>query len=158
MRGNWLSSSVGGVVAMLVTVGAVMSACSAGGTASTDGAGAGRTTGNGSGANGSGGDGGGFIGVGAGPNSGPTGGACAATASKAEQVPLGMYLMIDKSGSMQGANWTAVTNALKTFVDQPEAAGIGVGLQYFPLDSGGGGMRGLLRDGCGLRTGLVRSM
>lgn len=135
MRGNWLSSRVGGVVAMLVAVGAVMSACSAGGTASTDGAGAGKSSGNASGGNG--GDGGGFIGVGAGANAGPTGGACAATASKAEQVPLGMYLMIDKSGSMQGANWTAVTNALKTFVDQPEAAGIGVGLQYFPLDSGG---------------------
>ncbi|HRI72360.1 MAG TPA: vWA domain-containing protein, partial [Polyangium sp.] len=34
-----------------------------------------------------------------------------------------------------GQPWTDVTNAIKAFVDQPSAAGIGVGLQYFPPTS-----------------------
>lgn len=133
MREKWLLSSLGSVMAMFAMASVWMGACSATGGAGTDGSGAANS--NGSGSNGSGGDGNGFIGGGGSGNSGSTG-ACAATVNKAEQVPLGMYLMIDKSGSMQGANWTAVTNALKTFVDQPSAAGIGVGLQYFPLEMG----------------------
>jgi hypothetical protein len=129
MRGKWLFSGLGSVVMMLMTVGAVAGACSAS-SSNNAGAGAGQSGGNG-------GDGGGFIGVGAGSSmSGLTGGSCAATAFTAEQVPLGMYLMIDKSSSMSGSNWQAVTSALKTFVDQPSAAGIGVGLQYFPLSNG----------------------
>ncbi len=134
MLGKWYLSSLGSAVAMMVAASAMVGACSASGDNN-----GGRSGGNGSGATGngsaSGGDGGGFIGMG-GSNTGSVGGSCAATVNKAEQVPLGMYLMIDKSGSMQGANWTAVTNALKAFIDQPSAAGIGVGLQYFPLDTG----------------------
>ncbi len=137
MRGKWFFSSLGGVVVMTVALCTTVGACSAAGN-NNSGAGAGHSSGNGSGGNGNngnGGEGGGFI---PGSSSGGIGGgsACAATVNKAEQVPLGMYLMIDKSGSMQGNNWTAVTSALKTFVDQPSAAGIGVGLQYFPLESG----------------------
>ena len=137
MRGKYFFSSLGGAVAITVALGTAVGACSAAGNTNS-GAGAGQSSNNGSGGNGNngnGGEGGGFI---PGSSSGGIGGnsACAATVNKAEQVPLGMYLMIDKSGSMQGANWTAVTSALKTFVDQPSTAGIGVGLQYFPLDSG----------------------
>jgi len=137
MAGNWYLSSLGRGVAGLVALAALIGACSASGN-STFASGSGRSSGNGSGANGQGGDGGdggSFI-AGGTSSGGPTGGSCAATVNKGEAVPLGMYLMIDKSGSMQGANWTAVTNALKSFVDQPTAAGIGVGLQYFPIDSG----------------------
>ncbi|MCK6592052.1 MAG: VWA domain-containing protein, partial [Polyangiaceae bacterium] len=48
-----------------------------------------------------------------------------------------MYIMFDQSGSMSDpagntTKWSAITTALKTFVEQPDAAGIGVGLQYFP--------------------------
>ena len=70
------------------------------------------------------------------------GGACAAESKKAEQLPLDMYIMLDQSGSMGDASsgsvskWKAVTGAFTTFVNQPAAAGIGVGIQYFPLDSG----------------------
>lgn len=136
MRGKWYLSSLRNDVAMYVAVAALMGACSASGnTTFASGSGNGNGgNGNGSGSS-NGGDGGGFIGAGS-TSGGPTGGSCAATVNKGEAVPLGMYLMIDKSGSMQGANWTAVTSALKSFVDQPTAAGIGVGLQYFPLDSG----------------------
>lgn len=136
MRGKWYLSSLGNDVAMYVAVAALMGACSASGNTTFASGGSNGTGGKGnSSGSANGGDGGGFIGVGS-TSGGPTGGSCAATVNKGEAVPLGMYLMIDKSGSMQGANWTAVTNALKSFVDQPTAAGIGVGLQYFPIDSG----------------------
>ena len=69
------------------------------------------------------------------------GGGCAGETKTAEKVPLDMYIMLDQSGSMSdppsggtGTRWAAVTAALNTFVNQPEAAGIGVGIQYFPLD------------------------
>jgi hypothetical protein len=68
--------------------------------------------------------------------------ACAAESKKAEQLPLDMYIMLDQSGSMTdpvsggGTKWDAVTSAFKTFVNQPGTAGIGVGIQYFPLDAG----------------------
>ncbi len=65
--------------------------------------------------------------------------ACATSAAKAQQQPLDMYVMLDQSGSMnQQGKWTNVTGALKSFFAQPTAAGIGVGLQYFGLDNGGG--------------------
>lgn len=62
---------------------------------------------------------------------------CAKTETKAEQVPLDMYIMLDKSGSMDEAagtstKWKEVTKALGTFLKQPSAAGISVGIQYFP--------------------------
>jgi Mg-chelatase subunit ChlD len=65
--------------------------------------------------------------------------ACATSAAKAQQQPLDMYVMLDQSGSMgQQGKWPSVTGALKSFFAQPTATGIGVGLQYFGLDNGGG--------------------
>jgi len=66
----------------------------------------------------------------------PLDAACATESAKAQQQPLDMYIMLDQSGSMKesvsgGNKWTAVTAALGAFVNQPSAAGIGVGLQYF---------------------------
>lgn len=76
---------------------------------------------------------------------------CAADSQKAERMPLDMYIMLDKSGSMAwnfdnqkdapggpkspNARWGAVVNALKTFLDDPASHGMGVGLQYFPNGS-----------------------
>jgi hypothetical protein len=131
--------------------GIVFSACgdgeNQGGTA-----GAGPTAGTASGgagggsANGGAGVGGDIIGVG-GFGVGGAGGAggmesCAGETSKAEPIPLDMYIMLDKSGSMlektgvmgQGApKWDAVTTALEAFFSDMQSAGLGVGLQYFPL-------------------------
>jgi len=123
---------------------AAMGACSAAGRGSAfDGEGGNGSTGNPSGG-GEGGAGGlfgsnGSVGVGSGSGTPDSG--CAATQSKAEQVPLDMYIMFDQSGSMSEAagnstRWAATTSALKAFVEQPDAAGIGVGLQYFPLSTG----------------------
>ncbi|MGE0327948.1 MAG: vWA domain-containing protein [Polyangiaceae bacterium] len=58
--------------------------------------------------------------------------ACASDTYGGKQLPLDMYIMMDRSGSMEGANWNAVTSAVTTFVQSPESDGIGVGLQFFP--------------------------
>ncbi len=81
-------------------------------------------------------------------NSGSTGslgpdGGCAGTATKAQQLPLDMYIMLDQSGSMDDATsagptkWQAVTQALESFLSQPGLAGISVGIQYFGVPPGG---------------------
>ena len=70
-----------------------------------------------------------------------SGGACAATFVKAESQTLAMFIMLDQSRSMDNivdpatmtTRWTAVTSALDTFVSNPAAAAIPVGLQYFGL-------------------------
>ncbi len=110
------------------------------GTGAEDGGGgegAGNSSGTGS-PNGSTGDG--FA---TGSTGSGVGGGCAGIDKTAEKVPLDIYIMLDQSGSMSdppsmggGTKWDAVSSALSTFVNQPEAAGIGVGIQYFPLDSG----------------------
>ncbi|HEY3254445.1 MAG TPA: hypothetical protein VGJ91_10865, partial [Polyangiaceae bacterium] len=102
---------------------------------------AGAATTAGSGNASSGGDGPlnlGMSGSGNGSSTGPDlSDACAAKISTAQAIPLDMYIMLDQSGSMLdpiaggGDKWQAVTSALSDFVQQPEAEGIGVGLQYF---------------------------
>ena len=68
--------------------------------------------------------------------------ACAAETAQANLVPVDLFVMLDKSGSMTetvqggGTRWDAVTGALKAFFGDPANAGIGAGIQYFPLPSG----------------------
>jgi len=127
--------TLGYIVALVGLSGAIASACSASGE--DDGGDGTGNSGNGaSGNSGNGGDGvgGGLLG-GAG-NEG-VGGGCADISVTAQELPLDMYIMLDKSGSMQDGNkWGSVTSALNTFVGLPEADGLGVGLQFFPVDSG----------------------
>lgn len=59
--------------------------------------------------------------------------ACASDKRVGELVPLDVYVMLDRSGSMSSSRWSAVTNALKGFVDSDEAKGIGMGIGYFPV-------------------------
>jgi hypothetical protein len=65
--------------------------------------------------------------------------ACASRSQQAERVQLDLYVMLDSSGSMDEptangqTKWTAAQAALTTFVQNPQSAGLGVGLQYFPL-------------------------
>jgi hypothetical protein len=64
---------------------------------------------------------------------------CAGTSSAAQLIPVDMYVMLDKSGSMgsidggSASKWVNVTTALKQFAQSASATGIGMGLQYFPL-------------------------
>ncbi len=68
---------------------------------------------------------------------------CAADTEQAKQLPLDLYFMIDTSGSMedlvaqQRSKWSAISAAIDDFVSDPASAGIGVGLQYFPLVKSG---------------------
>jgi hypothetical protein len=62
--------------------------------------------------------------------------ACASSTQKGEQQGLNAYMMLDYSGSMVGAKWTGVTQAINQFV-QSSSSGISVGLQYFGLPGSG---------------------
>ena len=63
--------------------------------------------------------------------------------TKATPAPLDLYFMVDTSGSMDDlvtagqSKWAAVVAAIDAFVNDPTSAGIGVGLQYFPLTKPG---------------------
>jgi len=78
-----------------------------------------------------------------GANAGTTGlpDKCAETSQSGQLVPLDLYVMLDKSGSMTdvtgtGAQaptkWAAVTQALEAFFNDKGSDGLGVGLQFFP--------------------------
>lgn len=115
----------------------------------SDGGGASDATGS-STASGSGGAGpgagGGDAGVGGGftTGSGGAGGGfeeCAGETHVGTRDPLDLVIMLDQSGSMDspiGAEtlWSLTTDAIAQFVVAPEADGVGVGLQYFPLPDG----------------------
>ena len=122
---------------------AAFAACTAGDGSNTGsgGNGAGSSTSSGTGASSSGT--GGILFGGGGPTGGNTGvgGGCAENSIVAEKFPLDMYIMLDQSGSMSdavqnGSKWSAVTSAITSFINQPAATGIGVGIQYFPADTG----------------------
>lgn len=125
------------VCSSLLVVAASVSACSSSGKsefadAEAAGAngGAGFTSGGGSG----GANAGGSFSTGGGSNAGgnPNINACAKQTTGGELVPLDLYFMVDRSGSMQDSGkWTNVTTALKQFVALPDAAGIGVGIGFF---------------------------
>lgn len=72
-------------------------------------------------------------------------GACRIDSFKGEGIPTDLYIMNDQSLSMtcpipntNQDRWAAMTTALTNFVRSPEAAGIGVGIQYFGLGTGQG--------------------
>jgi hypothetical protein len=80
------------------------------------------------------------------------GDACATQASDSSSIPSDIFIMLDKSGSMncpasdsmcdmppmpivQPTRWTAFTQAVSGFVSAPVAAGIGVGIGHFSAGS-----------------------
>jgi hypothetical protein len=93
---------------------------------------------------GAGGPGGGFATVGTGSNTGSGGGPqCGGTATTAQPIPLDIYIMLDKSGSMSDTTsdgttkWADVSQALDGFFADPMSQGIDVGIQFFPLNKAG---------------------
>ena len=68
---------------------------------------------------------------------------CVTSRVDAERVPVDMYIMFDRSGSMlaeTGAGptkWDATREALDNFIQDPRSEGLGVGLQYFPIGKAG---------------------
>src|SRR5436190_229034 len=67
------------------------------------------------------------------------GGSCVDIPSKAEPVPLDIFLMLDQSGSMNmdagngERRWDVVRDAIASFVNEPTSAGIAMGVQYVGL-------------------------
>ncbi len=63
---------------------------------------------------------------------------CAAKKYEGELVPLDMFIMLDRSGSMIPSlkqptdRWTPVTGAISAFVNTPVSGHVGVGLGFFP--------------------------
>lgn len=117
---------VAGVLALIGMASLYGTACSSA---------SGNTNGNGGGANasGSGGNGGSGGGLITDSGSGGFGANCAADSYTGELLPLDMYLMLDRSGSMdEGGKWPAVTSAIKQFVALPNVTDVGMGLAFFP--------------------------
>src|SRR5205814_1654232 len=85
----------------------------------------------------------GFAGAEAGAVERP-GEACAFQSFAAERLPLDLVVLVDASGSMadpvEGAGrskWQMAQEALSSFIRDPGSAGLGLGLQFFPLVGGG---------------------
>jgi hypothetical protein len=116
---------------------------------------AGGHSGSGSGKGGSSGSsGGGANGSGTGGVKGgnPDTKSCSATSAMAKPLPVDIYVLLDRSMSMLESitggggfggtmpmpgvpsKWDSMKEALTKFVNAPEAAGLNVGLGYFPLD------------------------
>jgi hypothetical protein len=64
---------------------------------------------------------------------GEAGPKCAEDVRMAEQIPLDLMLLVDRSSSMIGPKWTMSQAALSAFLRDTKSAGLGVGLQFFPL-------------------------
>ena len=80
------------------------------------------------------------TGTGMGTASTGTGESCAATSAEANLVPVNMFVMFDKSGSMKDNNkWTNATKALTDFFKDTGSAGLRVALRFFPDDGCEGG-------------------
>lgn len=108
----------------------------AGGSPATGGAGGTSSVGGSGGVGGVGGQGGSamaFMDGGAGGTGGEGGILeCESLTVAGEKVPLDLVIVQDRSGSMVGERWEAAVDAIKAFADNPGAAGLNVGLTYFP--------------------------
>ena len=107
-----------------------------GGSAGTSGSGGATSDASTDGSSMTGGSGGGMlIDANLGDGSMTPDSACAATAVEAEVLPLDLYIMADRSGSMKNDNrWTNQSNALNAFFADSQSQGLFVALRFFPLD------------------------
>lgn len=129
-----------------IAVGAVIGLVIACGSSGDDGASGGTgDDGGSSGASGSSGSSG-FGGDGSSGSSGDLDSGlnqCANDTQQAHLSPLSLMMMQDTSGSMweytsgTTSKWDAIKSALGTFMADPASAGIGLGIQFFPLFDNG---------------------
>ncbi len=122
---------------------AACSASSNDGTTFGPGSGAGNSGGSGGGSNdasaGNGGSGGMFLEASIGDGTINSDSACAAEHAKAEQLPLDLYFMVDRSGSMDSyytspTKWEVQSSALNAFFSDSQSAGLYVALSFFPAN------------------------
>lgn len=80
--------------------------------------------------------GGGSITGGTGGDAGPDpDAACSLITEEAKSTPLDLYIAFDRSSSMVGNKWDSAKIGLAAFVNDPDSAGIGVALNFFPLEN-----------------------
>jgi Mg-chelatase subunit ChlD len=117
------------------------------GTSSGSGGAAGSSAGSSAGSNSAGASGttaGGGAGS-AGDSLNP-GNSCGMGTARAERKPVNMFVMFDRSGSMEDDDkWPNATAALTSFLENPDAAGLRVALRFFPHDEPA---EGCTEDGC----------
>ncbi len=59
---------------------------------------------------------------------------CAADRYDGEPVPLDIFLLLDRSGSMRDSGkWSAVTNSVNSFLSSVPGSGVSVGITFFPV-------------------------
>ncbi|MEZ4225065.1 MAG: VWA domain-containing protein [Polyangiaceae bacterium] len=89
-----------------------------------------------SGGTGGGGGSGGSIIVDAGGSGGlDPDASCGAVSESAKNSPLHLYIMLDKSSSMAGNQWTSAVAGLNAFLASADSAGVSVGLKFFPREA-----------------------
>jgi hypothetical protein len=108
---------------------------SSGASASSTGSGAGSLSGSSAGA--------GTLGAGGSDAGSAMPATCASESRKGLVVPVDIFIMMDQSGSMtdevtgpngtMGMKWDFLKEAFTAFVQDPTSAGIGIGIQYFPI-------------------------
>lgn len=63
--------------------------------------------------------------------------ACATSSAEAKPIPVNMFVMFDKSGSMDSdGKWDDARDALVSFLQDPSSAGLRVALRFFPEKDG----------------------
>jgi hypothetical protein len=131
------------VLVAIVSVGSALgAACAAGNQDAGTTSGAGGAGGLGSASSGlsAGGGGSGIISMSGNGGAGTgIGGGCVGVSSTADPIPLDIFVMLDQSGSMSQdagngmSRWVTIQSAFTSFVQQTNAKGIGIGIQYFGL-------------------------
>lgn len=61
--------------------------------------------------------------------------ACGLITDDAKSTPLDLYIAFDRSSSMVGDKWDSAKLGLTAFINDPDSAGIGVALNFFPLEN-----------------------
>ena len=67
--------------------------------------------------------------------------ACTGASVETEPLPIDIFIMMDRSESMNnasgsGTRWDGIQEAVQTFVNDPNAAAIGIGIGFFNLSGG----------------------
>lgn len=60
--------------------------------------------------------------------------ACAVEHVEAEEIPIDLFIMADRSSSMDGSGWTSQSDGLNAFFTDPLSKGIYIALSFFPFD------------------------
>lgn len=82
------------------------------------------------------------------PTSVPPSAVCASEVIEAKLSPVNLFLMVDRSGSMsQRQKWRQAVGALRSFLTDPDTAGLRVALRFFSDDEP---MAGCTMQGCSI--------